>query len=239
MENFYLKNHSVMKNPAKLLLLTVVLFIVTSCGGKKAIYEGTAEQLNNEVLEELSKKSGFSFFGGTNYDKVFDILKEIQIRYPYTKYAALAELRSGDVYFKRKEYMQAAEEYENFITNHPGHQELDYAIYRLGLCYYEMKAGKDRNHSKPLNAIKWFTLLKQTYPDSQYVEQIQEKIDKSRKILAERELYLGNFYKKKKNYEAAEQRYKNVLENYSDTEYVEEARKLLLETQGKLSEQSS
>lgn len=225
-----------MKSLTKLLVIAALLLSV-SCGGKQAIYEGTAEQLNNEVLEELNKKGGFGIFGGTNYDKVFDILKEIQIRYPYTKYAALAELRSGDVYFKKKEYALAAEEYENFITNHPGHKELDYAMYRLGLSYYKMKAGKDRNHSKRLQSIKWFTLLKKTYPGSPYVEQTQDKIEESRKMLAEREIYIGEFYQKKKNYEAAAQRYRNVLENYPDTEYTEKARKLLRETEEKLSKQ--
>lgn len=228
-----------MKNPTR-LLVAVALLLAISCGGKQAIYEGTAEQLNDEVLEELNKEGGFPWiFGGTNYDKIFDMLKEIQIRYPYTKYAALAELRSGDVYFKKKEYSQAAEEYENFITNHPGHEELDYAMYRLGFSYYKMKAGKDRNHSKPLKAIRWFTLLKKTYPDSPYAEQTLEKIEESRKILAERELYIGKFYQKKKNYKAAAQRYRNILENYSDTEYAEKARELLSETEEKLSEQSS
>ena len=228
-----------MKNPTR-LLVAVALLLAISCGGKQAIYEGTAEQLNDEVLEELNKEGGFPWiFGGTNYDKIFDMLKEIQIRYPYTKYAALAELRSGDVYFKKKEYSQAAEEYENFITNHPGHEELDYAMYRLGFSYYKMKAGKDRNHSKPLKAIRWFTLLKQTYPDSPYAEQTLEKIEESRKILAERELYIGKFYQKKKNYKAAAQRYRNILENYSDTEYAEQARTLLSATAEKLSEQSS
>ena len=228
-----------MKNPTK-LLVTIALLLAVSCGGKQAIYEGTAEQLNNEILEELNRKGGFPWiFGGTNYDKVFEILKEIQIRYPYTKYAALAELRSGDVYFKKKEYTLAAEEYENFITNHPGHEELDYAMYRLGLSYYKMKAGKDKNHSKPLNAIKWFTLLQKTYPGSPYAKQVPEKVEESRKLLAERELYIGKFYQKKKNYKAAAQRYKNILENYSDTEYAEKAKKLLLEAERKLSEQSS
>ena len=228
-----------MRNPRKLLVVFALLLAV-SCGGKQAIYQGTAEQLNDEVFEELNKESGFPWiFGGTNYEKVFEIIKEIQIRYPYTKYAALAELRSGDVYFKKKEYTLAAEEYENFITNHPGHEELDYAMYRLGLSYYKMKAGKDRNHSKRLRAIKWFTLLNKTYPDSPHAEQIQDKIEESRRTLAEREIYIGKFYQRKKNYEAAAQRYRNVLENYSDTEYAEKARKLLKETEEKLSGQSS
>ena len=102
-----------------------------------------------------------------------------------------------------------------------------------------MKSGKDRNHSKPLKAIKWFTLLKKTYPDSPYVEQTQEKIEESRKVLAEREIYLGKFYQKKKTTKLRLKGIKTFLENYSDTEYAEKARELLLETQEKLSEQAS
>ncbi len=221
------------------LLVVGTLIITVSCGGKKAIYEGTAEQLNQEVTEELAKESRFSLFGGTNFDKVFEILKEIQIRYPYTKYAALAELRSGDVYFKKKEYVLAAEEYEDFISNNPGHAKLDYAMYRLGLSYYKMKAGKDRNHSRRLSALKWFYALEETYPTSPYVEQVQDKIQESRKIMAEREIYIGKFYYKKKNYKAAMMRFENVLEKYPETEYVEEALRLLETSRVKLSEQQS
>ncbi len=217
------------------LLLTVALVVTVSCGGKKAIYEGTAEQLNQEVTNELAKEA--KLFGGTNFEKVFEILKEIQIRYPYTEYASLAELRSGDVYFKKKEYTLAAEEYENFISNNPGHAELDYAMYRLGLSYYKMKAGKDRNHSKRLSALEWFYTLQDTYPRSPYVEEIQDKIQESKRILAEREIYIGKFYHKKKNYEAAIMRFENVLEKYPETEYVEEASRLLNTSREKLSEQ--
>ncbi len=221
------------------LLLVATLILAGSCSGKKVIYEGTAEELDNQVVEELNKESGFPWiFGGTNYEKIFELLKEVQIRYPYTQYAAIAELRSGDVYFKKKDYMQAAEEYENFISEHPTHQRLDYAMYRLGLCYYNMKSGKDRNHSKSLKTIEWFTALRENYPDSPYVEQTKEKIDKAKEILAEREIYIGKFYQKKKNYKAAVERYENVLENYSDTKYSKEARELLKVATGKLQDQS-
>ena len=47
-----------MKNPVKLLVI-VALLLAVSCGGKQVIYEGTAKQLNDEVLEELNKEGGF------------------------------------------------------------------------------------------------------------------------------------------------------------------------------------
>ena len=231
-------NIGVMKIPVKPLLLVLVATLLVSCGGKKAIYEGTAEQLHDEVVQELDKKGRF-IFGGTNYDKVFEILKEIQIRYTYTPYAALAELRTGDVYFRKREYTQAATEYQNFINNHPGHEKLDYATYRLGLSHYERRAGKDRNYSKTLQAMNWFISLRETYPDSPYAEETQEKIEECRRILAEREIYIGKFYHKKKNYEAAIERFNNVLENYPETRYAIKAAKLLERSRKKLSEKSS
>ena len=227
----------VMKIPAKTVLVLAAALFFVSCGGKKAIYEGTAEQLHDEVVRELDKKGRF-IFGGTNYDKVFEILKEIQIRYTYTPYAALAELRTGDVYFRKREYSQAAAEYENFISNHPGHENLDYATYRLGLSYYEMRSGKDRNYSKPLQAMNWFVSLRESYPDSPYAEETREKIKECRKILAEREIYIGKFYHKKKNYEAAVERFENVLENYPETKYAPKAARLLEKSRKKLSEKS-
>ena len=112
-------------------------------------------------------------------------------------------------------------------------------MYRLGLSYYKIESGKGQEPFKATSVNKVFTLLKKTYPDSPYAEQTRDKIEESRRMLAEREIYIGKFYQKKKNYEAAAQRYRNVLENYSDTEYAEKARKLLRKAEEKLSEQSS
>ena len=224
-----------MKTPVKPFVVAAAL-VLASCGGKQFFYEGTAEELHAEVQKELSKTGRF-FFGVTNYDKVFEILKEIQIRYTYTPYAALAQLRTGDVYFKRNEYRQAVAEYENFIANHPSHEDLDYATYRLGLSYYKIRSDKDRDYAKLEEAIHWFTELEEDYPDSLYLHDARRKVSECRKTLAEREIYIGNFYKKKRNYLAAAKRYENVLEKYSDTEHAETAARLLTEVRGKLAEQ--
>lgn len=221
--------------PMKPLVIAMTL-VLASCGGKQLFYEGTAEELHAEVQKELGKTGRF-FFGVTNYDKLFEILKEIQIRYTYTPYAALAQLRTGDVYFKRSDYRQAAAEYENFIANHPSHENLDYATYRLGLSYYKIRSDKDRDYTKMAAAIHWFTELEKNYPDSLYLHDARRKVRDCRETLAEREIYIGNFYKKKKNYLAAVKRYENVLEKYSDTEHAEMAARLLTEVRGKLAKQ--
>ena len=214
----------------KLLILLISIFILSSCGSKKSIYSDSAEDLYKQATEELfEKEGGFPWiFTGASYEKIFEILKEIQLRHTFSPFATLAEIRTADAYFKKGEYNQAIIEYDEFIKNHPGHQEISYAIYQLALSHYKNMGGKDRDPTSARESIKWFNVFLDRYPDSELTPKAQKKIKKSRKVLAEREIYIGKYYLKKKNYNAAKARFNNVLENYSDTKYKDEAEKLLL-----------
>lgn len=210
-------------------ILLLTLLINLGCGSKKSIYSESAEELYQQATTELFKKEGgFPWiFTGTNYDKVFEILKEIQLRYTFSPFATLAELRTADAYFKKQEYGQAIIEYNEFIKNHPGNQEISYATYQLALSNYKLRRGKDRDPTNAREAIKWFNTFIEKYPDSNLVGDARKKIKKCRKLLAGREIYIGKFYLKRKNYKAAYERFNTVVENYSDTKFSEEALKLL------------
>lgn len=225
-----------MKNYIFILCLGSLLLI--SCWGKKnTIYEGSAEDLYQEALYELNKEDSFPWiFTGTNYDKLFEILLELQLRYPFTNYAILAELRTGDAYFKKEEYSQAIIEYTTFIQNHPGNIELEHATYQLANSHYKLLKGKDRDPLQPKATINWFTVFIEQYPNSPLTGNAREKIVECRNLLAEREIYIGNYYKNKRNYKAALERYKNVITDYPETEYREEAERLIEETQKMVSE---
>ena len=90
------------------LILTFSLFFVVNCGSTKIPKDFTDEQLYDAAMKELTEaKGGFPWiFRGRDYDMVFAYLKEIQLRYTYSPYATLAELRTGDAYFQKGEYEQ-------------------------------------------------------------------------------------------------------------------------------------
>ena len=125
------------------------------------------------------------------------------------------------------EYQQAITEYEAFLKNHPGHNEYEYALYQLALSNYELRGSKDRDPSFTLSAIKWFTIFIEQYPDSELVPTAEENIMECRRLLAERQIFIGKFYMKKKNYKAALDRFNIVLEKYPDTKYSDEAYELI------------
>ncbi|MFQ5787411.1 MAG: outer membrane protein assembly factor BamD, partial [Thermodesulfobacteriota bacterium] len=124
----------------KFLIITLIIFLSASCGKKQIEQTADSQQLYQDAMEELEEdKGGFPWiFTGTDYDTIFKIFKEIQLRDPYGPYATLAELRTADTYFKKEEYEQAVIEYEEFLKRHPGHEESSYATYRLALSHYKL-----------------------------------------------------------------------------------------------------
>jgi outer membrane protein assembly factor BamD len=206
------------------ILSAFMVFLSFSCGGKRIGRNESAEVLYKEAMDELNKKGGFPWiFTGSDYDRIFKLLKEIQLRYTYSPYATLAELRTADAYFKKEEYEQASVEYEGFLKNHPGHPEAPYATFRLALSHYEQRKGYDRDPTPVREALKWFNLFVDKYPDSPLIGEAEKKMDRCRMILAEREMYIGRFYERRKNYKAAAERYRVVVTEYSNTKKLEEA----------------
>lgn len=212
-----------------ILFLTFSMLFVISCGSKTTPKDMNDEQLYEAAVEELQGKGGgFPWiFGGKDYDTILKLLKEVQLRYTYSPYATLAELRTADTYFDRGEYETAAIEYEEFLKRHPGHKEAPYATYRLGLSFYKEIRSPDRDPTFTRQSLKWFTIFVEEYPGSPLVPDAEQRIQKCRDRLAKREILIGNFYNKRKNYKAAASRYSVVVEEYPDSNKFEEALYLL------------
>lgn len=214
------------------IALAICISLLFSCGPKRVSKGESDEALYKMAMEELETDDrGFPWIiGGTDYETILKLLKEIQLRYTYSPYATLAELRTADTYFKKEEYEQAAVEYGEFVKRHPNHEETPYAIYRLGLAYYKQRRGVDRDPTYTREAVRWFDELIENYPDSPFVDNAKKRRLKAREELAEREIYIGRFYKGRENYKAAAERFKVVVSEYSDTSEFEEALFLLGES---------
>lgn len=214
----------------KILLFNLItITLLLGCGSKKSMEGNNAQAMYNNVVNELSKDDGgiFGFFSAKDYEMIEETLKEIQIRYTYSPYATLAELRTADAYFKRGEYAQAAIEYEEFIKRHPTHNGREYATFFLGLCNFKLIKGYDRDPRGARETIKWLNTYVEEYPNSPLVPKANERISETIDVLAEREIYIGDYYYGKNNYKASSERYKTVLEQYPQSRYYDKALYLL------------
>ena len=191
-------------------LLLCLWFIegLTGCacltGGKKT-----------ESAEELAE-NGMEAFEDEDYKDALEAFTTLKERYPYSRYAILAELKVADAHFYRGEYPEAVSAYEDFIQLHPKNEAIPYVLYQIGACYYEQLLSEDRDQTPTHLAIIAFQRLLKEHPDSAYSSKASERIQDCRKLLAEHELYVANFYYKSKHYRAALSRFEGLLAGYSD-----------------------
>ena len=211
-DEFFARDATMMCNRIVKFIISLVLFLLMVVELPGCSWFRRQEVHNPD---ELALK-GMQAFEDEDYRdalKAFSTLKE---RYPYSRYAILAELKIGDAHYHRKEYPEAIAAYEEFASLHPKNEAIPYVLFQIGACYYEQLETKDRDQTPTHEAISSFERLVQAYSTSAQSDKAKARIRICRELLAENELYVARFYYNSKHYKAALTRFQLVLTDYSD-----------------------
>ena len=159
---------------------------------------------------------GVNLMKQEKYDKAVHKFAEVTENYPFDPLALVAAVKLGDAHFGKKDYVMAASVYESFVAAHPEDENAPYVILKLGECYEKLSLSIDRDQANTLKAIEKYTFLKNRYPRNNYAKQVDEKLKELEQKLADRELYVGEFYYRSNQYNAAIVRLEYFLKKYPD-----------------------
>ncbi|BBC72455.1 transporter [Altererythrobacter sp. B11] len=158
------------------------------------------------------------------------LFDEVERQHPYSPWARRAQLMSAFSYYVRKDYTQAIQSAQRFLSIHPGNKDAPYAYYLIALCYYEQISDVERDQKITEQALTALTEVQRRYPDSEYAADARLKIDLVNDHLAGKEMEIGRFYETTGKWIAADMRFQNVVKNYQTTSHVAEALFRLTET---------
>jgi outer membrane protein assembly factor BamD len=146
----------------------------------------------------------------------------IKSRFPYTKYAALADLRLADAYFEQEKFQLAVAQYRSFIKLHPSHEKKTYASFRIAESYFEqmpqdwflLPPGHEKDLSKTKDALREIGLFIKRFPESTLVDRAKSMSTQVKRRLGDHEFYVATFYLGRGKPRAAAMRLKYLLEHY-------------------------
>jgi len=207
------------------LLLSVFLAIfLASCAGTP-IQEDDPKTLFQEAEEEV---------GSNHYQIAIDKFRVIKNKFPYSKYGIDAELRIADVYFLEESFPEAAMSYESFEELHPKHEKVAYAMFRTGKSYFnDMPTEVARDLSSAQKALEAYRNFLIKFPKDTHTTEAETDIEAIRNLLAKKELYVGDFYFKRKHFAAAAERYRRAVDLYPGTLAEKEAKARLAKAEEK------
>jgi outer membrane protein assembly factor BamD len=220
----------------KLMLLVTLAVTVSACGGNKK-KGGIDEDLAGKQLKELYDKGKTALDRG-NYGFAINYYRALEANYPYGELTEQAKLDMLFAFDKTNQIEEAIEAADNFIKLYPTHKNVDYAYYMKGVASFEKKSGridkfikgggKSIRDPKPYrDSYDAFEELVKRYPNSIYASDAEQRIIFIRNSLAERELYVAQFYFDNKTYVAAVNRCKTIIYKYETSPSVEGALALM------------
>jgi len=142
--------------------------------------------------------------------------------YPFSRYAALAELRTADCMAMQGQHVEAVEAYRQFTRVRPSHDDVGYAQFKAAEASYQQiptdwflaPPTYERDMRPARDALAELNKYLQRYPDDENSEDAAELRATVLKLLAEHELYVARYYLAREHPEAAVRRIETMLDLY-------------------------
>ena len=206
-------------------LILIILLISCSKNDKVSIVK--EKNIETQMIEAFEE--GYTEL--ENGDVLFAAKKfnEAELLYPQSVWAPKAALMAAYAYYSQDYYFDAEYELKRFLKVYPNEKDISYAHYLLGMVYYEKIVDEKKDLEPLILAEDKFKFIVKNYPDTDFALDSTYKLDLIQDYLASKEMYIGIHYMKKKKWIAAINRFKNVVNNYEETSFIDEALHRLVE----------
>ena len=201
-----------------------LLCVLGACSGndpkQEAYIEKPVDELYNKAMDQLTDE---------RYATAAKTFDEVESQHPYSVWATKSQLMAAYALYEDGQYDQAILAAERFIQLHPGNRDTAYAYYLKAISYYIQITDVGRDQRTTQLALRALDDVVRRFPDSKYARDAKLKLDFTRDHLAGKEMEIGRYYLGQREYLAAMNRFKRVIDNYQTTTHVPEALERLVE----------
>ena len=214
----------------KLGYIVVIILIFSSCSKYQKLLKSSDY--------EMKYKMGVMYYEKGDYTRAYNLLEELHGIYKGTKRAEKVYFYLAGSHFGKKEYILAGYHYGVFARTYPNSEYTEEAYYKSAYCAYLNASPSSLDASYTKEGIQALQLFIDKYPKSERVTECNLLIDELRVRLEDKAFNNAKLYYKVSDYKAAVIALKNVLSDYPDTKYREEALYLIVKSSFILAEKS-
>ena len=168
-----------------------------------------------------------------NAGKVSEAQKKfdaVDRQHPFSEYSRRSLVMSTYLKYRSGDNNGAITAGERYMKLYPQSKDAAYVQYLIGLAYAKQIPVVTQDQRASAKTIEAMMRVVNDYPNSEFVDDAQTKIRFARDNLAGKEMQIGRYYQERKEYLAAVTRYRTVVEQFGNTNQVEEALARLVES---------
>ena len=217
-----------------IIILLSFFFLIASCAKEEisSIEVIKEKQIDLQMIDAYQE--GLNALENQDGFTAAKKFSEAELLFPQSEWAPRAALMAAYSYFTQEYYSDTIYEIERFFKTYPLHPRTDYAYYLLAVAYYDQIVDETRDLDSIMKSKIYFEYIIQNYPNTDYAFDSKFKLGLINEILASKEMYLARYYFEKKKWIPAINRFRFVVENYSESVFIEEALHRLVELHYKI-----
>ena len=151
-------------------------------------------------------------------DKAIEIYQHVVDHAPYGEYADKAQMRLGECYVRQNRYEEANRAFQRVVDEYPGSPLLEQAKFKVAFCARQLSLKPSYDQSATDEAITWYEKFIAGNPNSDLIPQARESLKQLRTIKAEGLVKIAHFYEIQGKPSSAAVYYRDIVEQYSDTD---------------------
>lgn len=202
-----------MNRNLSLPLFLALLIGISACSNKNTIRPGdTLDVAYEKAMRMYNNKKYVDAARG--FETVLSIGRGSSIAQDSQWYLA-------ESYFKSKDYVMAAAEYQRYHGNYPRSERRADAEFMEGMCYVRLSPRHNLDQTDTYKAIEMMQLYIARYPGSDRTREAASLIDGLREKLAHKQHSAGLLYLRLQSFEAAAVYFGLTIDQFPETKWAE------------------
>ena len=210
---------------SKIISSLLLILLLVSCSKKEPEINIPADQdksfeIYKEAVEAMNR--GDYFYASKKFSEAEPIMPKIE-------FSAKSSLMSSYCLYLINFYPEATANLERFINQYPADKNVAYAHYLIAIVLYEQILDEKKDINPLIQSKEKIEFFLKNFPDTEYALDLKFKMDLINNQLAAKEMYVAKYYIATQKWIPAINRLKIIVEDFSETVFIEEALHRLVE----------
>lgn len=199
--------------------LTLIVFIGLSLSSCNKMYNQAMKSTDKDQIYTIANQ----LYNDGKYTQAIELYDRISTSFVGTEKAADIAYNTADANYKDENYKLAGHLFKNFAGSNPMDKRSDEALYLSAFSYYQDSPKFNLDQTSTYTAIDELQNFINTFPDSEHVSDANKYITELRQKLELKAYEIAKVYYKTMKYKAAAVAFDNMIDEYPDSKFREEA----------------
>jgi len=197
------------------ILYVAVLLAVIGCGKQHKLLKSSDNDLKYE--------SAIAYFNKKDYYRALQLFEQLGSIYRGTARGERINYYQAYCFYEQSDYLLAGHHFQRLAKNYPNSKDAEEALYMSAFCKYKLSPRYSLDQTNTYDALSEFQAFLNRYPNTSRKDECNKYIDILRAKLAKKDFETARLYFKMDEFEAAVVCFNNIIKDYPNSVYVEDA----------------